>query len=78
MDAKKIANVLLNDFKGIINKHKVPISDCGITPEEFTSLVKLLYCGVYDKKALVALMDKRVADYKEERALGESDDMAAL
>ena len=64
MEIKKLANVLLNDFKGLLNKNKVDIKDCGIDPEDLMTLVKLHYCGVFDKKQLRELLEKRIVDYK--------------
>lgn len=67
MTHKFICNVLLNNFLGILNKHKININDCGITPDDFVILSKLLYTGAIDKKQFAETVDKRIEEYKNEQ-----------
>jgi len=63
---KKIANLLLNDFKGLLKKHKVEINTCGISPEEFVMLAKLLHIGVIDKKQFREIAENQIVNHKIE------------
>ena len=67
MSPKILCNVLLNDFLGILNKHKVGVVDCGISPEDFVVLAKLQYTGVLNKNEFKLLVEKRVLQYKNEQ-----------
>ena len=64
MNYKHYCNILLNNFLGILNKHRINIKDCGITPDEFVVLSKLLYTGAIDKKRFREIVDKRIEEYK--------------
>jgi len=64
MNPKKISNYLLNDFKGILNKQKVKISDCGIDAEDFRVLSQLLFCEVIDKKKFREMIENKIVEYK--------------
>ena len=68
MNAKKYANLLLNDFQGILNKHKVKINACGIEPEDFRVLTQLMYCQIIDKKQFRDIVERRILEYKAEKA----------
>jgi len=65
MNAKRLANFLLNDFKGIVNKHKASIADCGISPDDFRQISQLLYVGAIDKKQYKEMVEKRIIEHKE-------------
>jgi Asp-tRNA(Asn)/Glu-tRNA(Gln) amidotransferase B subunit len=67
MNPKKLCNILLNDFLGILNKHKVGVADCGITPEDFEILAKLQYTGAIDKTQFKTMVENRVINYKKEK-----------
>ena len=68
MSPKKICNILLNNFLGILNKHKVGVADCGIEPEDFLCLAKLLHTGALDKKQFSEIVDRRIAEHKQNQA----------
>lgn len=68
MSPKKICNILLNNFLGILNKHKVGVKDCGIEPDDFLYLAKLLHTGAIDKKQFSDIIDRRIEEYKNEKA----------
>ncbi len=69
MNAKKMTNILLNNFLGIINKHKVNINECGIEPEDFRYLAQLMYCEVIDKKQFAEIVERRISEVKAEKLL---------
>lgn len=64
---KKVANVLLNDFMGILKKHKVTVENCGISPEDFGDLIKLYELEIIDKKKVREILENRVIKHKEEQ-----------
>ena len=66
MSPKKICNILLNNFLGILNKHKIGVEDCGIGPDDFLYLAKLLHTGAIDKKQFSDIVDKRISEHKQE------------
>jgi len=68
-NAKKVANILLNDFKGLLNKHKVTPSSCGISPEDFVSLAKLLHCGIIEKSQFRDIVENKIIAEKEKATL---------
>ena len=70
MNAKKLTNILLNDFQGILNKHKVTVLNCGIDSEDFRYLAQLMYCEVIDKKQFRDIVERRVIEYKETQTNG--------
>jgi aspartyl-tRNA(Asn)/glutamyl-tRNA(Gln) amidotransferase subunit B len=37
--AKKVANWVINDLRGLLNKYKIDIKDCPISPTDFAFLV---------------------------------------
>lgn len=67
MNPKKLCNILLNNFLGILNKHKVTVSDCGIPSEDFYTLAQLLYTGAIDRKMFTDIIEKRIESYKYEQ-----------
>jgi Asp-tRNA(Asn)/Glu-tRNA(Gln) amidotransferase B subunit len=56
-----------NNFLGALNKNKVKINDCGISPDDFAVLSKLLYTGVIDKKQFMEIIDKRINQCKQSK-----------
>lgn len=64
MIPKKICNILLNNFMGILNKHKVNVTNCGIEPEDFRHLAQLLHTGAIDKKQFAAIVENRIEEFK--------------
>jgi Asp-tRNA(Asn)/Glu-tRNA(Gln) amidotransferase B subunit len=63
---KKVANVLLNDFRGLCNKYKTSVEDCGISSEEFSILVRLHELDLIDKKQLKEILEKRIQELQNE------------
>ena len=59
---KVLANWLLNDFKGRLAKHNLTIENCGITPEEFSSLIWLHYVEFYSRDEVRGLLERRLAE----------------
>jgi Asp-tRNA(Asn)/Glu-tRNA(Gln) amidotransferase B subunit len=69
MNTKKLTNILLNNFLGVINKHKVKINECGVDPEDFRYLAQLMHCGVIDKKQFAEIIEQRIEEVKTEKLL---------
>jgi Asp-tRNA(Asn)/Glu-tRNA(Gln) amidotransferase B subunit len=66
VNPKKLCNILLNDFLGVLNKHKVGVANCGITPEDFEVLAKLQYTGAIDKNQFKQMVENRIIQFKNE------------
>ena len=62
---KQLFNVMMNDMRGLCKKYDVPISDCGITPEDLSWLVKIYNAEMINKKQLFNILERRIKnEYK--------------
>lgn len=59
---KLVANFILNDFKGILNKYKLTIKTVPMHPDALGFLCKGVILGWWDKKYLKDVTEKWIVE----------------
>ena len=57
---KVLANWLNNDFRGLLKRYKLTIDNCGISPQDFSLLVRLVNCEILSKEELIDILETRL------------------
>lgn len=70
---KPIANFILNDLKGILNKRKLSFDDCPLAPEVIGFLVRASINGQLDKRKIRPLVEKWIDENVKKRKENSDD-----
>lgn len=64
---KKFSNFVINDFKAVLNKHKLSVDNCGIAPKELRLFFDMQQSELIDKKQLKQILNNRMTAFKEKQ-----------
>ncbi len=56
----KLIKFINNDFRGILNKRKLNIANCGILPQEMKILMTVELIEILDRKDIRNIINKRL------------------
>lgn len=60
---KIIANFLLNDMRGMLNRRKLELTDCGISPEAIGFMARMVHLGLVDKRVMRRLIEQWIDEH---------------
>lgn len=60
---KVIANIINNDLKALLKKHKLSIEECPVSPDDLAAIARFMRVGLLDKKQVKQMLEKRFEYY---------------
>lgn len=57
-----VANLLINDFRALLKKHKLTVDTCGVSADDFSVLARFYQLKIIDKKQVVKILADRLEE----------------